>query len=84
MVNATPRPLNPQERDLVPFIQEVGWAPGPVWTGAKNLFSKLMLTFNRDAPSKFDSLRQKDHYEVSPEKLILSGRQTEVVAQSLQ
>jgi hypothetical protein len=21
-----------------PIVQEAGWAPGPVWTGAKNLF----------------------------------------------
>ena len=37
MVNATPRPLYPQERDPVPTVQEAGWAPGPVWTGAENL-----------------------------------------------
>jgi hypothetical protein len=23
--------------DLVPIVQEAGWAPGPVWTGGKNL-----------------------------------------------
>jgi hypothetical protein len=37
VVNATPRPLYPQERDTVAIVQEAGWAPGPVWTGAKNL-----------------------------------------------
>ena len=37
MVNATPRPPYPRERDLVPFVQEAGWAPGPVWAGAGNL-----------------------------------------------
>ena len=26
------RPLPP-----VPIVQEAGWAPGPVWTGAENL-----------------------------------------------
>jgi len=26
--------LAPRERDPVPILQEVGWAPGPVWTGA--------------------------------------------------
>jgi hypothetical protein len=38
VVNATPRPLYPQERDLVLIVQvqETGWAPGPVWTCAKN------------------------------------------------
>jgi hypothetical protein len=24
-------------RDPVPLVQEVGWAPGPVWTDADNL-----------------------------------------------
>jgi hypothetical protein len=35
VVNATPRPLYPQERDPLPIVQEVGWAPGPAWTGAR-------------------------------------------------
>ena len=37
VVNATPRPLNPWERDPVPIVQEVVWSSGPVWTGAENL-----------------------------------------------
>jgi hypothetical protein len=37
VVNATPRPLYPQKREPVPIVQEAGWAPGPVWTDAKNL-----------------------------------------------
>jgi len=24
-------------KDPLPFVQEPGWAPGPVWTGAENL-----------------------------------------------
>ena len=24
-------------KDPVPVVQEAGWAPGPVWTGAENL-----------------------------------------------
>jgi len=32
-----PRPLFTPEKDLVPIVQEAGWAPGPVWTGAENL-----------------------------------------------
>jgi len=27
----------PPEKDPVPIVQEAGWAPGPVWTGAENL-----------------------------------------------
>ena len=29
--------LYPGEEDPVPIVQEAGWAPGPVWTGAENL-----------------------------------------------
>jgi len=35
VVNAVPRPLYPRERDQVAIVQEAGWAPGQVWTGAK-------------------------------------------------
>ena len=31
-----PAALYPRE-DSVPIVQEAGWAPGPVWTGAENL-----------------------------------------------
>ena len=35
----SPRPgrFYPRQRDLVPNVQEAGWAPGPVWTSAENL-----------------------------------------------
>jgi hypothetical protein len=33
--SVTPRPLFTPGKDPVPIIQEAGWAPGPVWTGAK-------------------------------------------------
>jgi len=35
---STPRPgrFTPG-KDPVPIVQEAGWAPGPVWTGAENL-----------------------------------------------
>jgi len=29
----------PAERDPLLIVQEAGWAPGPVWTGAENLAS---------------------------------------------
>jgi hypothetical protein len=32
-----PWPLFTPGKDLVPIVQEAGWAPGPVWTGAENL-----------------------------------------------
>ena len=32
-----PQPLFIPGKDPVPIVQEAGWAPGPVWTGAENL-----------------------------------------------
>jgi hypothetical protein len=32
-----PRLLFTPWKDLVPIVQEAGWAPGPVWTGVENL-----------------------------------------------
>jgi len=32
---STPHP--DRLKDLVPIVQEAGWATGPVWTGAENL-----------------------------------------------
>ena len=37
MVSSTPRPLFTPGKDPVPIVQESGWVPGPVWTGAENL-----------------------------------------------
>jgi len=36
VVSSTPRPHFTPGRDPVPILQEVGWAPGPVWTGGKS------------------------------------------------
>ena len=43
VVNATPRPPYPRERDPVPFLEEAGWAPGPVWTGEESLAPQRVL-----------------------------------------
>jgi len=37
VVNATPWLLYPRERDLIPIVQDAGWALQPVWIGAENL-----------------------------------------------
>ena len=34
-----PAAFNPG-KDPVPIVQEVGWAPGPVWTGAEKSRSR--------------------------------------------
>jgi len=36
-VSVTPVPLFTPGKDLVPILQEAGWAPGPVWKSAENL-----------------------------------------------
>jgi hypothetical protein len=36
-VSVTSRPLFTPGKDPVPIVQEAGWAPGTVWTGAENL-----------------------------------------------
>ena len=36
-VSVTPRPFFTPEKDPVPTVEEAGWAPGSVWTGAENL-----------------------------------------------
>jgi hypothetical protein len=49
VVNATPRPNDP-----VPIVQEAGWAPGPVWTGAKNVAPTGIRS--PDHPARSESL----------------------------
>jgi len=51
-VSVTPRPLFTPGKDLVPIVQEAGWAPGPVWTGAENLASSGIRSPNRPARSQ--------------------------------
>ena len=34
---ARPDRTLPPRKDPVPIVQEAGWTPGPVWTGAENL-----------------------------------------------
>ena len=35
-VSVTPRPLFTPGKNPLPIVQEAGWAPGTVWTGAEN------------------------------------------------
>jgi hypothetical protein len=37
VVSVMLRPHLTPGKDPVPIVQEAGWAPGPVWTGAENL-----------------------------------------------
>jgi len=38
-------------KDLIPIVEGAGWAPGPVWTGAKNLAATGILSPGRPACS---------------------------------
>jgi len=51
-VSVTPRPLFTLEKDPVPIVQEAGWAPGPVWTGAENLAPTGIQSPDRPARSQ--------------------------------
>jgi hypothetical protein len=42
-------PLYPREEDLIPIIQEAVWAPGPLWTDAKN-FAHTRIRFPDTQP----------------------------------
>jgi hypothetical protein len=46
-----PRPLFTPRKDPVPIVQEAGWAPGPVWTGAENLAPTRIRSPDRPAHS---------------------------------
>ena len=49
-----PRPLFTPGKDPVPIVQEAGWAPGPVWTGAENVAPHRDLI--SDCPVRSQSL----------------------------
>ena len=51
-VIVTPRPLFTPGKDPVPIVQEAGWAPGPVWTGAENLAPTGIRSPDRPARSQ--------------------------------
>jgi hypothetical protein len=47
-----PWPIFTPGKDPVPIVQEAGWAPGPVWTGAENLAPTGIQFPDRPARSK--------------------------------
>ena len=52
VVSVTPRPLFTPGKDPVPTVQEAGWVPGPVWTGAENLAPTGIRSPDRPARSQ--------------------------------
>ena len=51
-VSVTPRALFTPGKDPVPLVQEAGWTPGPVWTGAENLAPTGIRSPDRPARSQ--------------------------------
>ena len=51
-VSVTTRSLFTPVKGPVPIVQEAGWAPGPVWTGAENLASTGIPSPERPAHSQ--------------------------------
>ena len=51
-ISVTPRPLFTPGKDPVPTVQEAGWAPRPVWTGAENLAPTAIRSPDRPARSQ--------------------------------
>jgi hypothetical protein len=51
-VGVTPRPFFTPGKEPVPIVQEAGWAPGSVWTGAENLAPTGIRSPDRPARSQ--------------------------------
>ena len=61
-VSVTPRPLLTPGKDQVPIVQEDGWAPVPVWTGAENFAYTGIRSPDRPARRQsLDRLRYTIH-----------------------
>jgi len=58
-VSVTPQLLFTPGKDPIPIVQEVGWAPGPVWTGVENLAPTGI--WSPDRPAHSQSL-YRQHY----------------------
>ena len=56
VVSFMPRPFFTPGKDPVPIVQEAGWVPGPVWTGAENLDPTGIRS--PDRPARSQSLYQ--------------------------
>ena len=56
-------------KDPIPIVQEAGWVPRPVWTGAENLAPTGIRSPNR--PARNESLYRLSYPGPSSEKKLL-------------
>jgi len=61
VVNSTPRPHFTPGKNPIPILQEVGWAPGPVWKGGKSRPNRDSIP---DRPARSQSLSYPAHSEI--------------------
>ena len=71
-VSVTPWPLFTPGKDSVPFVQEAGWAPRLVWTGAENLAPTRVWSL--DHPASSQSLYWL-HYPANSTMVVTGKRQ---------
>ena len=64
VVSSTPRPHFTPGKDPVPIWQEVGWAPGPVWTGRKSRPHRNSISDRPDRSQSLYRLSYPAHYLV--------------------
>jgi hypothetical protein len=77
-VSVTPRPLFTPGKDPAPIVQEAGWAPGPIRTGAENLAPTGIRSPDRPARSQsLYRLRYPAHWKLSWQKCTYPTLQTE-------
>ena len=73
-VSITPRLLFTPGKYPVPIVQEAGWAPGPVWTGAENLAPTGIRSPDRPARSQsLYRLSYPAHYVLYRQHILLRG-----------
>jgi hypothetical protein len=71
-VSLKSRPLFTPGKDPVPILQEAGWAPQPVWTGAENLAPTGIRSPDRPARSKslyrlsYPALTHNVYFQIIP------------------
>ena len=74
MVSVTLLPLITPRKDPVPNVQEAGWAPGPVWTGAENLATTGIRSPDRPARSQsLYRLRYPAHSLFRPHRKLIKN-----------
>jgi len=65
---ARPGRTLPPGKDPVPILQEVGWAQGPVWTGAENLAHRYSIP---GPPSPYSQSLYRLIYRAHTESILI-------------